>query len=153
MKKIHFDTMQISDLDEVMAIELANYPVAWSKGVMKDCIKSGYQCIVVKQLDTIIGYAFLLVSFDEAHLLNMCIDHKVQSQGLGRKLLKYMENICRYHQSKTFILEVRESNPIAHSLYKSCGFNEIGVRKNYYRTIDGRENAIVMVKQLTIDNG
>ena len=148
MTKLHFNKMQITDLEEVMAIELANYPVAWSKGVMKDCINSGYQCIVVKQQDTIVGYAFLLVSLDEAHLLNMCIDQSAQGQGLGRKLLKYVENICRYNQSKTFLLEVRESNPIAYALYKSYGFKEIGLRKNYYRTLIARENAIVMVKSL-----
>ncbi len=148
MENICFDKMQISDLDEVMVIELANYPVAWSKGVMKDCIKAGYQCIVVKKLDKIIGYAFLMVNFDESHLLNMCIDQSEQSQGLGRKLLRYLESICLYNQSKTFLLEVRESNPVAYSLYKSFGFKEIGVRKNYYRCIVGRENATVMIKQL-----
>ena len=140
--------MLISDLDEVMFIERANYPVAWSKGVMKDCIKSGYQCIVIKQNKKIIGYAFLLINFDESHLLNMCIDKNHQGKGLGRKLLTYLERICHYHQSKSFILEVRVSNPIAQSLYQSFGFEEIGIRKNYYRTIGGREDAIVMIKQL-----
>jgi len=152
MTKIDFHKMTLSDLDEVMAVEVANYPVAWSKGVMKDCIKAGYQCIVVKQAENIVGYAFLLVNPDEAHLLNMCIDHSVQSLGIGRKLLNYLENICRYNQSKTFILEVRQSNPIAHALYQSFGFKDIGIRKNYYKTTEGRENAIVMKKQLTQHN-
>ncbi|MCF6318516.1 MAG: ribosomal protein S18-alanine N-acetyltransferase [Proteobacteria bacterium] len=148
MMKIHYNKMQISDLDEVMAIELANYPVAWSKGVMKDCINSGYQCIVIKQQENIIGYAFLLACSDESHLLNMSIKQNLQGKGYGKKLLKYLVNICHYHQSKKFILEVRQSSPIAYSLYKSLGFEEIGIRKNYYRTINGREDAIVMAKKL-----
>lgn len=152
MEKVIFHKMHTSDLDEVLSIELANYPVAWSKGVMKDCIKAGYQCITMKQFDKIVGYAFLMVNYDESHLLNMCIDHSVQSQGLGRKLLKYLENICLYNQSRIFLLEVRKSNPVAYALYKSFDFKEIGIRKNYYRTIDGREDAIVMTKQLIIDN-
>jgi ribosomal-protein-alanine N-acetyltransferase len=146
--KIHFDKMQINDLDAVMAIELDNYPVAWTKGIMKDCIKSGYHCIVLKIDEQIIGYAFLMTNYDESHLLNMCVDKKQQSQGLGRKMLKYLENVCRYCHSKVFLLEVRESNPIAQSLYQSFGFKQIGIRKNYYECIDGRENAIVMTKQL-----
>lgn len=148
MAKVHFDKMQLGDLDDVMQIENDNYPVAWTKGIMKDCIKSGYHCIVVKQNEKIVGYAFLMTAFDESHLLNMCIDKKQQSQGLGRKLLKYLENICRYCHSKVFLLEVRESNPIAKSLYQSFGFKQIGLRKNYYKCIKGRENAIVMTKQL-----
>jgi len=138
--------MHISDLDAVMAIELANYPVPWSKGVMKDCINSHYQCITLKLSDVIIGYAFLMVNYDESHLLNMCVDKQYQGNSYGRKLLTYLENICHYHKSQSFILEVRESNLIAQSLYLSFGFTEIGIRKNYYETLQSREHAIVMKK-------
>ena len=140
--------MIIDDLDTVIKLELANYPVAWSKGIMKDCIKAGYHCIVVKLQDEIIGYAFLLTAFDESHLLNMCIDKKQQGKGFGRKLLSHLERICRINHSKVFLLEVRESNPVAQHLYHSFGFKQIGIRKNYYKCIKGRENAIVMTKQL-----
>ena len=37
MAKVHFDKMQLGDLDEVMQIEINNYPVPWTKGIMKDC--------------------------------------------------------------------------------------------------------------------
>jgi len=148
MAKVHFEKMKINDLDEVFQLEIANYPVAWTKGIMKDCIKAGYHCIVARLDQEIIGYAFLMTAFDESHLLNMCIDKTQQSQGLGRKLLKHLENICRYSHSRVFLLEVRESNPIAQSLYQSFGFKQIGIRKNYYKCLKGRENAIVMTKQL-----
>lgn len=148
MAKVDFDKMQLADLDEVMQIENNNYPVPWTKGIMKDCIKSDYHCIVVKQGTEIIGYAVLMTAFDESHLLNMCIDNKQQSQGLGRKLLKHLENICRCSHSKVFLLEVRESNPIAQNLYQSFGFKQIGLRKNYYSCLVGKENAIVMTKQI-----
>lgn len=152
MEKIHFDKMELSDLNEIIRLEQANYPIPWSKGVMKDCIQAGYQCITLKQNDQIVGYAFLMVNQDESHILNMCIDQKVQSKGFGRKLLKYLESICIYNQSNVFLLEVRKSNPIAYALYKSFGFEEIGIRKNYYRTLDGREDAVVMTKKLINDN-
>ena len=148
MAKVHFDKMQLIDLEDVMQIEINNYPVPWSHGVMKDCIKSDYHCVAVKNNDKIIGYAILMTAFEESHLLNMCIDKEQQGQGIGRKLLKHLENICRYCHSKVFLLEVRESNPIAQRLYQSFGFKQIGIRKNYYGCIEGRENAIVMTKQL-----
>lgn len=148
MTKVYFDKMQLSDLNDVIKIELDNYPIPWSKGVMKDCIKAAYHCIVLKQLDEIIGYAFLMTAYDESHLLNMCIDNAYQGKGLGRKLLNYLENICIYSQSKVFLLEVRESNPVAYNLYQSFGFSQIGIRKNYYKCLKGREDAIVMTKAL-----
>ena len=149
MGKIFFDTMTKQDLDAVHQIEINNYPVPWSQKIMLDCLLAGYHSIVVKnQNNDIIGYSFLMSGYEDSHLLNMCIDREYQGKGLGRKLLQYMENICIYNQSKEFILEVRESNPVAQNLYQSFGFKQVGIRKDYYKTINGRENAIVMIKKL-----
>lgn len=148
MTKHSFDTMKICDIDEVIKLENRNYSTPWSTGVMKDCIKAGYQCILMKQKEEIIAYAFLMANYDESHLLNMCVDKIHQGKGLGRQLLTYLENVCKYNQSKLFLLEVRQSNPIAQNLYTSFGFKKIGLRKNYYQCINGREDAIVMTKKV-----
>ena len=43
------------------------------------------------------------------------------------------------------LLEVRPSNKIAQSLYRSLGFGPIGLRRRYYPSFDNtREDAIVM---------
>ena len=39
---------------------------------------------------------------------------------------------------------MRESNQRAIQLYQVAGFNEIGLRKNYYPTANGKENAVIM---------
>jgi ribosomal-protein-alanine N-acetyltransferase len=150
MTKVYFDKMEVADLDTVYQLELDNYPVPWSKGVLRDCIKAGYHCVLLKSKvdEQLLGYAFLMTAYDESHLLNMCIKNDQQGKGLGRKLLRYLENICLYNQSKLFLLEVRESNPVAQHLYRSCGFQQVGIRKNYYRCVNGRENAIVMTKKI-----
>ena len=43
---------------------------------------------------------------------------------------------------ENILLEVRESNTAARSLYDSLGFRPVGVRKNYYK--NPVENAILM---------
>ncbi len=50
--------------------------------------------------------------------------------------------------SKKIILEVRVSNNVAYSLYEKLGFEEISIRRNYYRLPKGREDAFVMSKTL-----
>ena len=50
--------------------------------------------------------------------------------------------------SKKIFLEVRISNEVAIDLYKKMGFKEIGLRRNYYRLREGREDAILMSKTL-----
>jgi len=148
MTKLSFVPMRLPDLGEVMAIEKKSYPIGWSKSVMRDCIKSDYHCIVLKKGKQVIGFGIVMTALDEAHLLNMCVDSTYQGKGYGSKLLKYLENICIYNHAKVFLLEVRESSLVAQSLYRSFGFKQIGLRKNYYKKIKGREHAIVMNKIL-----
>ena len=51
---------------------------------------------------------------------------------------------CRKKNIHDIFLEVRASNSSAIRLYEKKGFNEIGIRKNYYKIIDGKEDAILM---------
>jgi ribosomal-protein-alanine N-acetyltransferase len=46
------------------------------------------------------------------------------------------------------LLEVRESNQVAHKLYQSGGFREVGQRRGYYPSGQGREDAKVMLLDL-----
>jgi ribosomal-protein-alanine N-acetyltransferase len=41
-------------------------------------------------------------------------------------------------------LEVRSGNLVALSLYESVGFSRIGLRRDYYPSLLGREDAVVM---------
>jgi ribosomal-protein-alanine N-acetyltransferase len=47
-------------------------------------------------------------------------------------------------------LEVRASNNAAKYLYYRAGFNEVGLRKNYYQAKKGREDAVVFAKELVV---
>ena len=67
-----------------------------------------------------------------------------QGKGLGRYMMQYLISQANNAQIKQLFLEVRKSNLVAISLYKSLDFYRIGIRKNYYRTPSGREDAIVM---------
>ena len=46
--------------------------------------------------------------------------------------------------------EVRASNVAAIALYESVGFNEATIRRNYYPTADGREDAIIMALPISM---
>jgi ribosomal-protein-alanine N-acetyltransferase len=45
-------------------------------------------------------------------------------------------------------LEVRPTNTYAIALYEDLGFNEIGVRKGYYKSEHGREDALMLALQI-----
>jgi ribosomal-protein-alanine N-acetyltransferase len=50
--------------------------------------------------------------------------------------------------ARVVYLEVRPSNADAIALYRRAGFSRIGVRRNYYRAAGGREDALVLARNL-----
>ena len=137
-----------SDLDAVMAIEQRAYPFPWTRGIFKDCLKAGYPSWVMTEHGLVIGYGLLSIAADEAHVLNVCVDPRRQSRGLGRRLLRELVRAARQHGAVRVFLEVRPSNTAAIALYHSEGFNEIGRRPRYYPAATGREDALVMAMEL-----
>ncbi len=140
--------MRQADIDTVAAIERVAYSFPWTAGIFRDCLRAGYQCWVLEQAQMIIGYSVLSTAASEAHLLNICIAPALQGKGHGRKLLRRMIDLARWHMSDRVFLEVRPSNPKAIALYQDEGFNEIGLRPRYYPANKGREDAIVMAIEL-----
>jgi ribosomal-protein-alanine N-acetyltransferase len=90
----------------------------------------------------------LSVAADEAHILNLCTAPHRQGHGHGRRLLRALLQQARSRGAHRLFLEVRPSNPQAVALYMGEGFSEIGRRPRYYPAHHGREDAIVMAKEL-----
>lgn len=129
-------------------MERRNYEFHWSDGIFRDCLKSGYVCRLVLVEEQIIGYGIMQIGADEAHILNLCIDEPWQRRGYARLLLDYLASEAIALGAFIMFLEVRPSNPRAVSLYQQAGFNEIGLRKGYYDSRNGREDALVMAMNL-----
>ena len=148
LKEFEYDYFGEEDIDIVLDIERQSNPFPWTIKNFKDCVEKGYYSLVLKEAKQVIGFAILSVSIEESHLLNIGLTSSRRGQGLGRELLEKMIMAAEVMGSKKIFLEVRVSNIIAIDLYKASGFKEIGLRKNYYRLKDGREDAILMSKSL-----
>jgi ribosomal-protein-alanine N-acetyltransferase len=139
-----FRPMQMDDLDAIMVIEPHIYPYPWTRGNFSDSLSSGYSAWVLVSNEQIIAYSLMMMVLDEAHLLNLSVAKDYQKQGLGRLLLEYMVGIAKNNQMANIFLEVRPSNISAIALYENMGFNEMAIRRAYYPTVDGREDAVLM---------
>ncbi len=144
--KGHFRTMHYADLKRVVEIEQSAYSHPWTIGIFRDCIRVGYNSWVYELDGNIMGYGIIMLAPGEAHILNICVDPEYQGKGLGRQILRHLVHHCQLTDIDMVILEVRSSNEIASALYRSEGFHELGVRKNYYPADDGREDAIIYAK-------
>ena len=141
--------MTSDDLPEVMKGELEAYPHPWTEGNFKDCMRNqGYSCWVFEYQQQLSGHVVISAAAGESHILNLCVYPHIQGQGWGRKLLEEAEFIARQHRAETCFLEVRPSNKAGLNLYESAGYNQIGIRHDYYPADKGREDAIVMAKTL-----
>lgn len=149
---VSFEPMSIQHVPLIGTMERRNYDFSWSDGIFRDCLKAGYCCQRVLLADELIGYGIMQIAADEAHILNLCIDQPFQRQGFARLLLEHLIFKANQHSAHSVFLEVRPSNPRAIQLYELAGFNEIGLRKGYYDSASGREDAIVMARNLVNDD-
>lgn len=136
--------LHADDLPAVLALEAQGHDFPWTRGNFEDAVKGGYHMVVLELAGKVAGYGIVQIILDEGHLLNITIDPALHGRGLGRHLLLQLLEYARTH-TDTLFLEVRPSNVHAISLYQTVGFNEIGLRRNYYPARDGgREDALLM---------
>ena len=141
--------MRPDDLATVAGIERDAYPFPWTEGIFRDCLRVGYCCVVLDIDGATEGYAVMSLAADEAHLLNLCVRPTLQRRGLGSDLLVWLLDRAREGGAREVFLEVRPSNIPAARLYARAGFRRIGLRRNYYRADNGREDAVVLAKELS----
>lgn len=145
---LSFRPMLEVDLPEVLEIERRSYPYPWTRTIFSDCLRAGYSCQVCEREGILAGYGVLSVAAGESHLLNLCVRPENQQQGIGVKLLNNMISMARRYGAEVVFLEVRPSNAAALALYGHNGFNELGVRKDYYPAAEGREDALILARVL-----
>jgi ribosomal-protein-alanine N-acetyltransferase len=137
-----------ADLGEVLRIEREVHAHPWTLGNFSDALRSKYLCKVFEKNNEMLGYAVLMLAVDEAELLDISIGLGYQRKGLGRALLEQMLALALHSGMRRMVLEVRESNEAAIALYRSAGFEQIGRRRDYYPAEHGREDAILMGREL-----
>ncbi|MDF1759888.1 MAG: ribosomal protein S18-alanine N-acetyltransferase [Coxiellaceae bacterium] len=137
---------QPDDAAAMAAIANVAKPYPWSKQVFRDCMTATYPGWVLCENEQIRGFSIIKVVAEEAELLNLCVDPAVHRQGYGKQLLQYAIDEAHKQLAEHIFLEVRESNEAAKGLYLHMGFSQVGIRKQYYPTDDGREDAVIMFR-------
>jgi ribosomal-protein-alanine N-acetyltransferase len=165
--ELSFMPMQMADLDEVLAIESVSHIHPWTKGNFTDSLNAGHWAYCIRpQADQASGvedtfldpsvlwaYCILFPAVDELHLLNITVSPKLRQLGLGSRMMAAIEGVALQQKMPRIILEVRPTNSSAVALYQKLGYEQIGIRKNYYPASEqtgNREDAIVMAKSIKL---
>lgn len=147
---------QIPDLLE---IEQQSHIAPWSQKIFESSFNARSHQFGLSHKGQLVGFYFCQFVANEMTLENICIDKSQQGKGFARKLMQHLIVHASAIETEEIWLEVRESNHSAIQLYKSFGFEQMGLRKNYYAIPNAgpnaslnsaaREHALLMRKLLT----
>lgn len=143
-------SLSTADLPRAWQIEKRAHAFPWSEQTFASNQGDRYFNLKLETENEIAAFAITQVVLDEATLFNIAVDPAYQRRGLGRTLLEYLIDALEKRGVVTLWLEVRASNVAAIALYESLGFNEATIRKNYYPTAEGREDAIIMALPISM---
>jgi [ribosomal protein S18]-alanine N-acetyltransferase len=139
------------DLDAIMRLETSTFTNdAWSSASMRTELANTntHYLVAVKADDAdgaaIDGYAGLLAprGAKEADIQTIAVAEGARRNGIGRELVAALLDEAVHRGASEVFLEVRADNPGAQALYRSFGFEAIGVRPRYYQPDD--VDAVVM---------
>ena len=139
--------MTASDLDVVMEIERSSFSTPWSRASFSSLIDRDDATLWVAVVEgAVAGYAVVWYVLQDAELGNLAVAHGWRRRGLGRQLLEWALAKARERGVEQIFLEVRVSNQLAQRLYERRGFEQVGLRRRYYRA--PVEDALVLGLEL-----
>jgi ribosomal-protein-alanine N-acetyltransferase len=137
------------DLPEVAALERICYSDPWPASAFVALPNNDRVYFAVARADVrgrVAGYVVAWYVMDEGELANLAVAPDDRGQGIGGALLDAMLADAGLRGISQVYLEVRESNVSARHLYASRDFEEVGRRKQYYRT--PKEDALILRRTL-----
>lgn len=137
--------MEEGDLERVAAIEKEIFSMPWSRKAFSDSLNSPNTAYIVAEKDGVIaGYCGMYISFEEGNITNVAVAPDYRRQNIATCMLQHILKLAAKRAVTDVILEVRETNVPAIQLYERLGFEEAGIRKNFYEK--PVENALIMWK-------
>ncbi len=128
--------LTVADLDEVLDIERRSFPEPWSRGMFLHELKlpfsTSFAARAADPPHELLGYICWWLIGDELQILNLAVRPERRQRGIGRALVELALDAVQARRAGTVTLEVRQDNGAAIALYRSFGFTESGVRRDYY---------------------
>jgi ribosomal-protein-alanine N-acetyltransferase len=149
------------DVDRIMAVMHTafdpEYGEAWNRRQVEDALLLGNCHYLLADAggeepsgevpaSEIAGFTLSRHGFGEEELLLFAVAPRFRRRGVGRRLLERFSLAAQARGARRLLLEMRRGNE-AESLYLAHGFQPIGLRPNYYRTLSGpRVDAITFAR-------
>ena len=144
MQKINITDLRLEDVEKVAEIEKICFSKPWSENSFKNALNDSNSKFFVARLGSdIVGFSGMYIAAGaEGYVYNIAVNPLFRKKGIGTILTKKLINYAKENNLEFLSLEVRKSNNSAISVYEKCGFEKIGIRKNFYES--PVEDALIM---------
>ncbi len=141
---LRFDLTTKAHAPLMAALHAVSFETAWSEESFRTFLDLPTTVGFINEA----GFILCTVVADEAEILTLCVHPDCRRQGIATALLQKMEAYLKERHVSRFFLDVRASNLPAIGLYTRNGFTQMNRRVAYYETENGREDALVLKKEL-----
>lgn len=136
-----------AELQQLAALEQAMFTDAWSRtAITESAARDEAFLFGAFREQQLIGYCIVYFAADEGEIMRIAVDAAHRRQGIGSRLLLFLEDHCENRGIAKLFLEVRESNALAIDFYTDNGFVNSGLRKGFYQ--NPPEDAVLMNRDL-----
>ncbi len=144
---IRLEEMKSAHIAQIAQMEKLCFSDPWSENSVASELDNPLSLwLVALDGETVAGYVGSQSVLDGADMMNVAVHPDYRRKGIARELVTGLMNALVEKGVKSLALEVRVSNAPAIALYEQMGFQQVGLRPNYYR--NPKENALIMRKEL-----
>ena len=148
MTELTITPMESVHLAQIAALEAACFSDPWPESILAHELQNPLSLwLCAMDGDTVAGYIGSQTVLGESDMMNLAVRPDYRRRGIGRALVLALCGALKKQMlASALTLEVRDSNAPAAALYASLGFEQIGLRKNYYQ--HPKEDAHILRKEL-----
>jgi ribosomal-protein-alanine N-acetyltransferase len=130
----------------IAALEEICFSTPWSENaILHEVTNPISYWLVAVENGQVLGYVGSQYGYGEADMMNLAVVPDFRKRGIGQLLVAELISHLDDLDVKSLTLEVRQSNAAAVSLYDKMGFQQVGLRPNYYQK--PRESALILRKE------
>lgn len=138
--------MNKDHVSQIAQLEAQCFSDPWSeKSIASELENPLSLWLVAEENGRVWGYVGSQTVLDESDMMNVAVDPGFRRQGIARALIEKLIAELSKMGSRCLRLEVRVSNENARALYARMGFQQLGLRKNYYH--NPKEDALILGKE------
>ena len=144
-----FTEMKQPHVAQVAELEKLCFADPWSENSIASELGNIWSYwVVALDGERVVGYIGSQSSVDESDVMNVAVHPDYRRRGIAESLIDVLIQELKNRGSRALMLEVRDSNEPAIALYEKLGFQQVGLRKNYYH--NPKEHARILRKEWEI---